>query len=78
MAMKYTVKQFRKDFPNDDACLDKIMALRVGESPTCPKCRKTTKFHRVTGRRQYACQYCGHQIAPCAGTVFEKSSTPLS
>lgn len=76
--MKYTVKQFRKDFPNDDACLDKIMSIRVGESPTCPKCRKVTKFHRVTGRRQYACQYCGHQIAPCAGTVFEKSPTPLS
>ena len=24
------------------------------------------------------CQNCGHHIFPCAGTVFEKSTTPLT
>ena len=76
--MKYTINEFRKDFPNDDACLDKILELRYGPDPVCPKCEKITKFHRIKGRKQYACQYCGHHIAPCVGTPFEKSSTSLS
>lgn len=75
--MKYTIKQFNTEFPDDDACLDRIMQMRYGDQTECPKCEKTSKFHRVRGRRQYACQYCGHQIAPCAGTVFEKSRTSL-
>ncbi len=41
------------------------------------KGNKETKFHRLTGRKQYSCQYCGHHVAPCAGTIFEKSSTSL-
>jgi len=76
--MKYPKQQFDQDFPDNDACLDAILKLRYGQEPTCPKCEKATKFHRITGRRQYACQYCGHHVAPCAGTVFEHSSTTLS
>lgn len=75
--MKYTLKQFQKEFKTDDDCLDTIMAIRYRDN-TCPKCHKKTKFHRITGRKQYACQYCGHHVAPCAGTVFEKSRTPLT
>ena len=76
--MKYTFKQFQADFPDDNACLDRIMLLRYGGHPICPKCDKETKYHRITGRRQYACQFCGHHVAPCAGTVFEKSRTHLT
>lgn len=76
--MKYTFRQFQADFPNDDACLDRILLLRYGGNPTCPKCERETKYHRIEGRRQYACQWCGHHVAPCAGTIFEKSSTDLS
>ncbi|MCH8977266.1 MAG: IS1595 family transposase [Proteobacteria bacterium] len=76
--MKYTINQFRTEFPDDDACLDKVMEMRFGKSFECPKCHRDSKFHRISGRRQYACQFCGHQIAPCAGTVFAKSRTPLS
>ena len=74
--MKYTLKQFQKDFPTDDVCLDTIMAIRYRDN-ICPKCQRETKFHRLTGRKQYSCQYCGHHVAPCAGTIFEKSSTSL-
>ncbi|MGH8119298.1 MAG: IS1595 family transposase [Gammaproteobacteria bacterium] len=75
--MKLPREQFDLDFPDDNACLDAILKLRYGDKPTCPKCGKNTKFHRITGRRQYACQFCGHHVAPCAGTVFEHSSTSL-
>ena len=75
--MKYTLKQFRLDFPDDDACLDKLIEIRYGHN-ICPDCQKETKFHRLTGRKQYSCQYCGHHVAPMAGTIFEKTTTPLT
>lgn len=77
--MKFTFIQFKEQFPNDDACLDSIMQRRYGKSPICPGCGVVeTKFHRITGRRGYACQHCGHHIYPCAGTIFEHSSTKLT
>jgi transposase-like protein len=36
------------------------------------------KHHRVTGRTAFACDYCGTHLYPLAGTIFEKSTTPLS
>ena len=76
--MKYSINKFREEFPDDDACLDRILSLRYGSDPTCPSCERITKFHRITGRRAYACQWCGHHVYPCAGTPLEKSTTPLS
>jgi transposase-like protein len=77
--MKYTFKQFQTQYPTDDACLEAIMARKFGNNPTCPGCGVVdTKFFRVTGRRSFACQWCGHHVYPCAGTPFEKSSTPLT
>ena len=75
--MKYTVQDFHKEFPNDDACLDRIFQIKYEDAPFCPTCEKLTKHYRVSGRRQYACQFCGHQVAPCARTPFEKSRTNL-
>ena len=76
--MKFSIQDFNKEFPDDDACLDRIFQMKFGNLDTCPKCETKTKFHRVSERRQYACQNCGHQIAPpCVGTPFEKSSTSL-
>lgn len=77
--MRYTVKQFKADYPNDDVCLDTIFQNRYGEVKTCPGCGTIgTKFHRVTGRKCYACQWCGYQLHPLAQTIFHKSSTPLT
>ncbi len=74
--MKYTFLQFRNQYPNDEACLDAIMARKNLKS--CPGCGVVdAKFHRIEGRRAFACQWCGHHVYPCAGTVFDHSSTPL-
>ena len=77
MANKYTYYQFLKDYPDDDTCLETLQALRYGSNPTCHECDRETKYHRVTKRRAYACQFCGAHVFPCVGTIFEKSSTPL-
>jgi transposase-like protein len=77
--MRYTVKQFSKDFPNDDVCLDTIFENRYGDVKDCPKCGVVnTKFYRVKGRKCYACMHCGYQLHPLAQTIFHKSETPLT
>lgn len=74
---KYTITQFRKDYPNDDACLDKIFQLRYSNL-VCPKCVADKPFTRVKDRRSYQCPCCGFQIYPTQGTIFEKTTTPLT
>ena len=47
------------------------MVFTVGNATT------VTTHHQLSGRKAYSCQYCGTQVYPLAGTIFEKSSTPL-
>ena len=76
--MKYTLTQLRKDYPNDEACLDKIFKIRFANLKCCPDCQKETKFHRVVKRMCYECQHCGYQVFPLAGTPLEKTRTNLT
>lgn len=75
--MSYSIKDFRRDFPDEDACLDFIFTQRYGHESECPSCLRESRFYRVRGRKCYACMYCGHQVHPLAQTIFHKSSTPL-
>ena len=77
MSKTYTFIEFQQTFPDNDACLDRIMELRYGSSPVCDGCGRETKYHRIAKRRAYACQFCGAHVYPCVGTPFEKSSTGL-
>jgi transposase len=74
---RFTVKDFNTKFPDDDACLEWLRNSRWPDGITCPKCQRITKHHKVTGRQVYACDFCGHQVSPMAGTIMEKSATPL-
>jgi predicted RNA-binding Zn-ribbon protein involved in translation (DUF1610 family) len=75
----YTFKEFQAEYPTDAACLDRIMYEQYGGTQFfCPSCGAESKFSRIAKRRAYACQWCGHHIYPCVGTIFEKSRTPLT
>lgn len=76
--MRYTARDFHQDFPDDEVCLDTIFKEQYGDLESCPSCGAIgTRFYKVTGRKCYACMYCGHQLYPLAGTIFHKSSTSL-
>lgn len=76
--LRYTRQQFDKDFPTDDACLEQVKEQRFpGGMAICEKCEGPRKHYRVAGRTAYACPTCGNHIYPLAGTIFEKSTTPL-
>jgi transposase len=74
--MKYTIKDFNKQFKDDAACLDYIFHQRFPVGITCEKCGAKDHFYPVVSRRSYACQ-CGFQLYPTVGTIFHKSPTSL-
>ena len=74
---RYSIMEFDREFPDDSACLDFLVAKLYPEGIFCPNCDKVTRHHRVKTRTCFACQFCGHQEYPMAGTIFERSSTSL-
>ena len=73
-----TFYEFQRQFPDDEACLHRIMVERYGGTELdCPKCGAHGKFYRLTRDRAYLCQHCKHHIYPCVGTPMERSRTPV-
>src|SRR5205085_5396270 len=75
--VRYTFKDFEKQFPTDDACLEWLKDYLYPEGIFCDTCRKVTKHHKVASRKSYSCQFCGHHVHPTANTIYHKSSTSL-
>jgi hypothetical protein len=76
MSKPMTVSQFLQQFPNDDACLAHLFAVRYGPEPKCERCGQIGKFHRLAKLPAYTCN-CGNHIHPMVGTPFHRSRTPL-
>jgi transposase-like protein len=76
-AVKYTVRDFEAQFPDDATCLEWLRTFLYPNGVHCPKCNKITRHHRVASRPSYSCDECGHHVHPTAGTIFHKSSTSL-
>jgi transposase-like protein len=75
--LRYTLDQFKAQFPNDDACLETIKEQRYPGGVTfCSDCGEERKLYRIAGRPAYSCER-GHHFYPLAGTIFEKSTTAL-
>lgn len=73
---RYTFKDFRAEYPNDEACLKSVLENRYGD--TCPKCGTIdTKFYPITSRKAFACGACRKHVYPLADTIFRKSETSL-
>ncbi|MFZ3262914.1 MAG: IS1595 family transposase [Terriglobales bacterium] len=76
--LRYTIQDFKSQFPDDAACLEHLKEQRFpGGITYCEKCQQDRKHYKITGRPVYSCDHCGTQISPMAGTIFEHSSTSL-
>lgn len=75
----FSVREFFARFPDEQACLDHIMAVtRGGTKIDCPSCgTANVQFHKLRERRVYACPECRFQIAPTANTILHDTRTPL-
>lgn len=76
--MKYTIKDLQRDFPDDATCLQWLVEYLYPDGIFCEKCQKVTPHHAMRTRKSYSCETCGHHVHPTAGTIFHKSSTPLT
>jgi transposase len=76
---EFPVREFFARFPDEEACLEHIMAVRFGGTTVdCPSCGVVgIKFHKLSKRRVYACPECRYQIAPTANTILHDTRTPL-
>ncbi len=75
--LPYTIHDFNRNFPTDDACLEALMRNVYPDGIDCRKCGEVRPHHRLKRRKAYSCDYCGTHVYPLAGTIFAKSRTSL-
>jgi transposase len=71
------VRDFFKQYPDDETCLAHLFDVRYGQGHVCPKCEREAKWYPLASEKAFSCQWCGHHIHPMVGTIFERSRTPL-
>jgi len=70
---KYSIRNLKADFPNEEAYLALIFDTLHTKECTCGG-----TYKQIKRRKQYQCGKCRFQIAPASTTIFHKSDTPLS
>ena len=63
-------------FPTEELCLRYLEKLRWPQGFVCPRCGETVQAYRAS-RTRLMCRACRYQSTVTAGTVFEKTRTPL-
>lgn len=72
-----TYRNFVEMFSDDAACSAYLAKLRWSEGFVCPACKTNSPpWHASRGR--LTCQFCRHQTSVTAGTIFDKTRTPLT
>lgn len=72
-----TYRDFVEMFPDDTACTAFLARLHWPEGFICPACNTaSTPWNESRGR--LACPICRHQTSVSAGTIFDKTRTPLT
>lgn len=69
--------QFLQWFPDNDSCLQYLENLRWPSGFVCPRCNEQSKVYKLT-RNRLLCSKCRYQCTVQAGTLFDKSRTPLT
>lgn len=76
--LRYTKKDFDRQFPDDAACLEWLKNRLYPDGIDCKNCGEVTKHYRLASSPSYSCEHCGNHVHPTAGTIFHKSCTPLT
>jgi transposase-like protein len=72
-----TYRGFVAMFPDDEACLRYVEELRWPDGFSCPACGARGEPWRAT-RDRLVCRVCRRQTRVTAGTIFDKTRTPLT
>jgi hypothetical protein len=69
-------EEFIAWFDNEDDCRDYLDWLRWRDGFQCPHCPSTSGWCRANGK--WDCAGCGRIVTQTAGTIFDKTRTPLT
>jgi transposase-like protein len=72
-----TMQEFQEQFGTEESCRAYLYRKRWPNGFICPKCGHTEHFD-IKSRNKYQCKACNHQTTVTAGTVMEKTRTPLT
>lgn len=65
-----------KAFPDEQACVDHLKAIRWAKGPTCPHCGGD-RIYTFTDNQTFKCADCRDRFSIKVGTIFEGSKLPL-
>src|ERR1700712_945291 len=71
-----TWNEFLDWFGTEQACLAYLERLRGPQEFVCPACGVSQAPYR-SSRTRLTCRACGRQSTVTAGTIFDKTRTPL-
>jgi hypothetical protein len=77
------LEEFFTLFRDDNDCLEFLWRSRCspdGRFARCPECADTREFRAdldETAHLRWHCAWCGYFLSPVAGTILQKSETPL-
>lgn len=71
-----TLYEMMEAFPDEQACVDHLRAIRWKGGAFCPHCGSTRVYHFKDGRN-HKCGDCRARFSIKVGTIFEDSKVPL-
>lgn len=73
-----TMMKFMERFDTEEKCREYLYKIRWPEGFVCPKCgAKDDRPFQIKSRHKLQCRHCTHQTSVTAGTIMDKSRTPL-
>ncbi len=63
-------------FPDQEACINHLEALRWSNKPQCPYCKSEQSTKRV-GTQRHQCNSCNRSYSVLVGTIFEDTKLAL-
>ena len=72
-----TYREFVTMFPDNTSCLNFLNKLRWNNDFICSKCGvSSTPWHQT--HKRLVCPHCRYQTTVTAGTIFDRTRTPLT
>ena len=75
--MSPAIREFFKQFPDDETCLNHLFEVRFGQGHECPSCKRSARWYLIKKEPAFSCQWCGHHVHPTAGTFLHDTRTSL-
>ncbi len=72
-----TIMEFQERFSTEEACREYLFEKRWPNGFVCPKCGSVGEPFQIISRNLYQCKHCNHQASVTAGTIMDKTKTPL-